>query len=64
MYCYSELIRLLFVFLEEKTMWLGDLFKPKWKHSDWRKREAAVKNPTDKVVLGDVVLVYSGEDND
>jgi len=45
-------------------MWLGDLFKPKWKHSDWRKREAAVKNPTDKVVLGDVVLVYSGEDND
>jgi hypothetical protein len=31
-----------------------DLFRPKWKHSNWQVRETAVKKLTDQAVLDEV----------
>jgi hypothetical protein len=37
-------------------MGLLDMFRPKWKHSDWHIRESAVKNLTDQVLLAKIAV--------
>ena len=38
---------------------IADLFRPRWRHSDWKVRRAAVKDLTDQAVLAGIAKTDS-----